>query len=446
MKLRGLIVAGVILAALTGALYWSNKHPEADKARNPAETDSEPGPTIFSLKEADIAKFDLKRKDAAEVSLQRDGSGKWQMTAPQPLPIDQSAVISLLGTFSTFNSQRVVEQKPTNLDQYGLSAPAFEIDMTEKSGKMHQFFLGDEAPTGNSLYAKTGNSPEIYLVASFQRTSIDKTPNDLRDKRLLTASPEKISQVELLKKKENIVFGRSKDEWQILKPIPARADDYGVDQLVRKLTQAQMDLSGPDADPSKTTAAFSAGSSVVVAKITEPDGTQQLEIRKNKDSYYAKSSVVAGVYKIAADLPESLDKDVDTFRNKKLFDFGFDDPDKIELQSGSKKYFLTKGGEAWWGADGKKLDPDTADTLLSAVRDLSATKFVTAGFTSPTIEIVVTSGKGKRVEKVSIAKAGEDYIAKREGDTALYWIDDEPIKALQKAADDLKPAAATPAK
>ena len=446
MKLRGLIVAGVILAALTGALYWSNKHPEADKAKTPADAESEAGPTIFSLKEADIAKFDLKRKGVPEVSLQRDGSGKWQMTAPQPLPVDQSAVISLLGTFSTFNSQRVVEQKATNFDQYGLSAPAFEIDMTEKSGKTHRFFLGDEAPTGNSLYARIDDSPEIYLVASFQRTSIDKTPNDLRDKRLLTASPEKISQVELLGKKENIVFGRSKDEWQILKPVPARADDYAVDQLVRKLAQAQMDLSGTDADPSKTTAAFSAGSPVVVAKITDPSGTQQLEIRKNKDTYYAKSSDVVGAYKIASDLPESLDKDVDTFRNKKLFDFGFDDPDKIEIQSGDKKYFLTKGGEDWWGADGKKLDPDTADTLLSAVRDLSATKFVTNGFTTATIQIVVTSGKGKRVEKVSIAKSGEDYIAKREGDSALYWIDDEPVKALQTAADGLKPAAATPAK
>ena len=446
MKLRGLIVAGAVLAALTGALYWSNKHPAADKAKDPADAESEAGPTIFSLKEVDIAKFDLKRKGAAEVSLQRDATGKWKMTAPQPLPVDQAAVVSLLGTFSTFNSQRVVEQKASNLDQYGLSAPAFEIDLIEKSGKTHQFFLGDEAPAGNSLYAKIGDSPEIYLVASFQRTSIDKTPDDLRDKHLLTASPDKISQVELLRKKENVVFGRSKDAWQILKPVPARADDYAVDQMVRKVTQALMDLSGSDADPSKAAAAFSAGSPIVVAKVTEPGGTQQLEVRKNKDTYYAKSSVVAGVYKVAADLPEALDKDEDSFRNKKLFDFGFDDPDKIEIDSGGKKYFLTKGGEDWWGVDGKKLDPDTTDTLLAAVRDLSATKFVTTGFTSPAIEIIVTPAKGKRIEKVSIAKSGEDYIAKREGEPTLYWIDDGPVKAMQKAADDLKPATASPAK
>jgi hypothetical protein len=446
MKLRGLIVAGVVLAALMGALYWSNKHPVDNKDNSSSGAGEEAEPTIFSLKDGDIAKFNLKGKGAPEVSLQRESSGKWQMTAPQPLPVDQSAVVSLLGTFSTLKAQRVVEEKAANLDQYGLTAPAFEIDMTDKSGKVIQFLLGDEAPTGNSLYAKIGDSPKVYLVASFQRTSIDKTANDLRDKRLLTVSPDKISQVELVRKKQTIVFGRGKEEWQILKPVPARADDYAVDQLVRKLAQAQMDFSGADADPSQTSVAFSSGSPVVVAKITDPSGTQQLEIRKNKDSYYAKSTAVQGAYKIAADLPESLDKDADSFRNKKLFDFGFNDPDKMEIDSGGKRYSLTKGGDDWWSGDGKKLDADTADTLLSAVRDLSATKFVTSGFTAPALEITVTSDKGKRVEKVSIAKSGEDYIARREDDTALYWIDDEPIKALQKAADDLKPAAPSPAK
>jgi hypothetical protein len=444
MKLRGLIVAGVILAALTGALYWSNRHPVDDKDKTDAAQDVPPN--ILTLKEADLIRFDLKRKSADEVSLQRDSSGKWQITAPQPLPANQSAVLSLLGTFSSLSAQRLVDEKTGNLDQYGLTAPSFEIDLAEKSGKVHQFLLGDDALTGNSLYAKLGDSSRVYLVPSFQKTTIDKTANDLRDKRLLTVTPDKISQVEIVRKKQDIVFGRGKDDWQIVKPSPARADDDAVEQMIRKLSQAQMDLSGPATGEAKTAADFSAASPVVVVKIIDPSGTQQLDIRKSKDTYYAKSSVVAGIYKVAADLPESLDKDADSFRNKKLFDFGFNDPDKIEIRSGEKKYFLTKGGQDWWSAAGKKLDADSADSLLSALRDLSATKFVATGFTTPMLEITVTSNKGTHVEKVFLAKSGEDYIARREGDPALYWIDDGPIKTLQKAADDLKAAAPGPAK
>ena len=57
------------------------------------------------------------------------------------------------------------------------------------------------------------------------------------------------------------------------------------------------------------------------------------------------------------DLGTGLDKSLDDFRNKKLFDFGFTDVNKLEMHDGAKSYFLTKGGQDWW-IDGKKMDPD----------------------------------------------------------------------------------------
>jgi len=265
MKVRGLIVAAVILAALTGALYWSNRHPtESTKA----EASADAVPKLLSIKESEITKFELKRNDGNQVALQRDNSGKWQMTAPKPLPVDQSAVQSLIGTFSSFDALRVIEDKASDLKQYGLASPALEVDLTGKDNHTRRLLLGDAAPTGNALYAKLGDDARVYTIPSYQRTSIDKTANDLRDKRLLTVDPDKISQVDLLGKKGEIVFGRSKDTWQIVKPASVRADDYEIDQLVRKLAQAQMDLSGTGADEAKTAAGFASGSAVVTAKIT----------------------------------------------------------------------------------------------------------------------------------------------------------------------------------
>jgi hypothetical protein len=46
---------------------------------------------------------------------------------------------------------------------------------------------------------------------------------------------------------------------------------------------------------------------------------------------------------------------------------------------------------------------------------------------------------------VSIAKSGSSYIAKRENEPTLYQLDSSAVDALQKAADDIKPAA-TPGK
>jgi hypothetical protein len=394
-------------------------------------------PKIFTLKDTDLSKIEIKKKGAEEVALAKNDAGKWQVTSPTQLNADQDAVSSMASTLSSLNSERVVEDKASDLKQYGLSEPAIEVDIASKDGKSRKLLIGDDTPAGNAVFATTAGDPRVFTIASYTKTSIDKSPSDLRDKRLLTADFDKISQVELDAKKQSIEFGRNKDAWQILKPRPLRADNFTVEDLVRRLKDAKMDLSAINADEKKTASAFSSGAPVATAKVTDAAGTQELQIRKSKDDYYAKSSAVAGVYKVANDLGQALDKNLDDFRNKKLFDFGFDEPNKVELHDGSKAYFLTKGGPDWW-SNGKKMDDSSVQALIDKVRDLSASKFVDSGFTTPVIDLAVTSNDGKRTEKVLISKSGDTYIAKRENEPSLYQLDSKPVEELQKSAADVK--------
>jgi len=435
MKLRGLITAMVVLLGLMGVLIWSNRHP---KSAETTEASANAPPKILSLKEDDISKIDLKKKSVDEIVLAKS-NGKWQITAPKALGADQSTVSSLLSTLSSLSSDRLVEDKASNLNQYGLSEPALEADVTVKD-KNPKLLLGDNTPTGSAVYAKLEGDPRVFTIATYEKNNIDKGINDLRDKQLLTVNPDKVSKIELLAKKQDIEFGRNKDEWQIVKPKPLRADGMQVDDLVRNLTDAKMDLSGSD-DSKKIAALFASAAPVATAKVTDESGTQELQVRKNKDDYYAKSSVVDGVYKVASSVGQGMDKGLDDFRNKKLFDFGFSDPNKIEMHDGAKSYFLTRGGEDWWNGSGQKLDIGTAQSLIDKVRDLSAAKFVDSGFTQAAIDLTVTSNDGKRVEKVSISKNGENYVAKRENEPSLYQIDSNAVADLQKAAEDLKTAA-----
>jgi hypothetical protein len=435
-KPYGLIVAAVILAGLTGALYWSNHHKPADTT----EASANVPPKILAVKEADISKFDLKKNGTEQVGGERNSAGQWHITSPTPLSADQSAVSSLLGTFSSLNSERLVEEKAANLAPYGLDAPKLEVELTEKDNKTQKLVLGDATPAGNGIYAKLGGDPRVFTIPSYDKTSIDKSANDLRDKRLLTVDPDKISQVDLVERKQEIAFGRNKDEWQIIKPKPLRADGTQVDELVRALTDAKMELNAAD-DQKKTAAAFGAATPLTTARVTAESGTQELQVRKNKDDYYAKSSAVEGIYKVSNALAQALDKNLEDFRNKKLFDLGSDDPNKLEIRDGSKTYFLTRSGEDWWSGSAKKMDPGTVQELIDKIRDLSAIKFVDSGFTSALVDLTVTSNDGKRVEKVAISKAGDNYIAKRENEPALYQLDSKAVDDLTKSAGEVKPAA-----
>jgi hypothetical protein len=433
MKLRGLIVSIIILAALCGGLYWSNHHKPADTS----EASADVPPKILEVKEADISRFELKKNGVEQVGLERNSAGKWQIVSPTSLAADQSAVSSLLGTFSSLNSQRVVEEKAANLASYGLDTPKLEVDFAGKENK--KLLLGDDTPAGNGMYAKLEGDPRVFTIPSYDKTSIDKGPNDLRDKRLLTVDADKVSQVELISKKQEIAFGRNKDEWQIVKPKSLRADGSEVDDLVRALADASMELDKSD-DPKKTASLFASATPVATAKVTAESGTQELQVRKNKVDYYAKSSVVEGTFKVASTLGQSLSKNLEDFRNKKLFDFGSDDPDQIELRDDAKTSSLTRSGEDWWSGSAKKMDAGTVQELVDKIRDLAASKFVDSGFTAASIYLTVTSNGGKRVEKVAISKAGDNYIAKRENDPTFYQVDSKAVDDLRKSADAMKPA------
>lgn len=435
MKLRSLILSTVVLLALVGTLYWSEHRKPKEETTVSADT----SPAILKLDEGSVTQVDLKRKDAAPIVLAKNGLGSWQITEPKRLNADQNTVSGMVSTLSSLRSERVVEDKASDLSAYGLMQPALEVDLTEKDNKNQKLLIGDDTPTGSAVYAMLTGDPRVFTVASYNKTGFDKSVNDLRDKRLLTVTADKISRLDLVRNNQTIEFGRDKDEWQILKPKPLRADTVQVGELVQKLTDARMDTSGSGASAEDAASGFAHGTPVATAKVTDLSGTQELQVRKDKDSYYAKSSVVDGAYKVDSSLGQAMDKGLDDFRNKKVFDFGFSDPDKIEMHHGPKAVFLSRSGADWW-SNGKKVDAIGAQDFVSALRDLSASTLVDSGFTSPAVEITVTSDGGKKVEKVSIAKSGNECIAKRENDPTLYQLDANTIDSLQKSGDEIKPA------
>ena len=195
----------------------------------------------------------------------------------------------------------------------------------------------------------------------------------------------------------------------------------------------------PARDTKKNAAAFNSGAPFATVKVTDVSGTQEIQVRKNKDDYYAKSSIVDGVYKVSSTLGTGLGKKLDDFRNKKLFDFGFADPDKVEFRNGSKSLFLSRSGSDWW-SNGTKMEENSVRSLIDKIRDVSASKFEDTGFTSAVLDLTVTSNDGKRIEKVSVSKNGAGYVAKRENEPALYELDASAVTDIQKSAADVNPA------
>ncbi|HEY4364835.1 MAG TPA: DUF4340 domain-containing protein [Bryobacteraceae bacterium] len=442
MKLTRLLVAAVVLAGLGGALWWSNKQEKA-KADKPA---ADASPRILTLTQGYIKGIEIGHRDGETTVLKKDGD-KWSITAPKPLAADSGAVESLTNSAQALMSERVVDDHVTDLASYGLMPALITLKFSMMDGSTHTLLIGDDTTTGSGVFAKVADDPRLFTMGSMYRDTFNKSSKDLRDKRLMTFDRDKSSRVELdIAKQPPIEFGRiGPSEWQVLKPKPMRADGFQVEDILGQAIAAQMDPALTDEDAKKNAAAFASGTPLATLSVTDPGGTQKMEVRKSGDAYYAKSSVVDGVHKLMPDLPKLLDKKLDDFRNKKIFDFAFTDPNKIEVHDGSKAYLFEKTGDDWTSG-GKKMDSVSIQALIDKLRDLAATKFPESGFTTPTLEMTVVSDSGKRTEKVQIAPSGSDYLAKREGDTSLYFLDAMIVKDLRTSLGDVKESTAPPAK
>ena len=431
MKPKGLLIAVVLLAVLGGVTWWSNKS-QADKAKAPA---ADAPAKLLTIPDDQFQEIKIKKVTGELLNLKRE-NGKWRMTAPTPLPADQDAAASMVSTLANLNADKVVEEKATDFKPYGLDLPTLDVEIVRKDGKTDHLLIGDDTLNGSGAYAKLANGAKVVTVTATVKTSLDKRPDDLRDKRLLTFDSDKLSRVELAAKGPALEFGKNgQNEWQIVKPRPLRADGSAVDSLVGKLKDAKMDLGTPEPnyDAAKQ---FAAATKVATVTVTDAGGTQTIEVRRDKDkNVFVKSSAVEGLYKANADLADGVDKGVDDFRNKKLFDFGFSDPSRVEVKGTG----YTKAGDKWT-ANGKTMDNASVQTLIDKLRDLAATKFAEKGGGEPIFDATVISNSGKRTEKVAITKQATQYFAQRDGEPSIYELDSKVVEDLQKAASEVKEA------
>src|SRR3954453_1223917 len=274
MKPKGLLIAVVLLAVLGGAVWYSNKQ-EAAKASKGTDSSTT---KVLTIPEDQFQEIRIQKVSGETERLSR-ASGKWRLVEPKDMAADQDAVSSMVNALSSLNADRVVEDKADDLKNYGLADPTLKVQVKRKDGKTDELLVGDDAPTGSGSYAKLPNDPRVFMIATFTKSSLDKRPDDLRDKRLLTFDQDKITRVELAAKGPAVEFGKNtQSEWAILKPRPLRADGSSVDGLISKLKDAKMDLGNAGEDAAKK---FAAAAKVGVATVTDASGSQTLEVRRD---------------------------------------------------------------------------------------------------------------------------------------------------------------------
>jgi Domain of unknown function (DUF4340) len=445
MKPMPLLIAVGLLAILGGFVYYTEEHP-------PAPDDAQVN--VVDLKAADIQAVTVRRPGHDPLTVRRAGDRDWVFAEPATMKVDGFAVETLIANLTPMSASRVVEEKVSDWAPFGLAGEgALHVEVEAKEGKSYQITFGNNTPTGSAVYASLEGDPRLFTLSSSVKSGFEKEPFDLRDKKLLAIDTAKVSRLVLKTGSETLEFGKSGDDkWQILQPKPLRADNFAVGDLARALQSAEM--TGVLAEAGAPADQYSFAKPYAAAEVTSEDGTHTLTVAQGQeDTFYAQSSDLAGgVYEVSKTLADGLRKQLSDFRNKKLFDFGYQDPAKLELRDGETRLTIAKKGDDWVAAsDGdRKLDAAKAQSVIDSLRNLTATSFASDeaadqakyGLDNPVIEAAVTSAENDEQEKVVISATAQNrFYAAVPGLPTTYELEKSSFDQIRKAmAEALKPA------
>jgi len=164
-------------------------------------------------------------------------------------------------------------------------------------------------------------------------------------------------------------------------PNLLRADSSQIEDFLGRLKDAEMDATLSDEDAKKYAAAFAFcarrghGGGDRSQRPAEAGGAQ-IQGRLLRQVQRDRGCVQTHCGRSH----QILRQEAEDFRNKKIFDFGFNDPSKIEFKDGAKTIAVEKSGESWISSGkaplGKAMDSISVQALIDKLRDLAASKLV----------------------------------------------------------------------
>jgi len=240
----------VILVALAFGAYQMRKGKKAEEASETVEFSYKAGRIVretrgerkklgelLGVEKGEITKFEIRWPEEGRSLVCERVPGKgWRITRPISAPADKDEVEKILDDLTTHTVDRIVEESPKDLGIYGLRRPRLEVSVWA-GGRRRTLLFGEKNPDGTSIYTKQEAEPAVFLVGSYFVEDLEKKkPSDLREKHLIAFRKEKVWRVDLIYPDKHFQIRRKgKEEWELVEPIKAKADEFEVDTILSDL-------------------------------------------------------------------------------------------------------------------------------------------------------------------------------------------------------------------
>ena len=375
MRWQTTLIAALLLALVGGFYYVYEVRlgPEREKVETRKGR-------IFTADTAEVTALDLKRPDGA-VKAVREGDA-WQLVAPVKARGDRGPVEETITTVLTAKMDREIEAAPKSLADFGLDAPAAEVDLTLKDGKHLVLLLGAKSPTGVWVYAKERDKPNVFVVGESVLRDATRPPSDFRDKTVLAFARAEVTGIDVAIGGEAIALEADGPAWKIVRPVAKPADKDIVAELLDKLGAARIKEFVAEAPASLGSYGLDRPTRVVVHVGKEKDRAAKTillgRVDAEKKGVYAMREGESSVLLVPEDVRKAVPETVAALRDKTVVAFARDKVTRIDIESPKGPVTITREKDVWKITAPEPLAADQveAGAVLTQLQGLRAQGFL----------------------------------------------------------------------
>lgn len=455
MRFKATIFLSLVLIALGGYLYFIEIPGE--KKKQTAEFEER---RLYSFSQTAITNLTLQMPNGASIDFlyePADPDNPWRITHPVEAIANEAAAAALASQLERLQASRMIEEKAEDLKEFGLDPPVYTVIVTLNRVDTEILEVGSENLTGNQVYVRKGVGTPVYLAPVSIKQTLNKELKEWRRQELFRFASTDVKRVQIESPGQQVEIAREGDDWRIKKPIQAKGDPNEISNLLGSLSS----LRGDDFIDTRK-ADWLKGLGEPILKLILHVGALEYPAFFYKapfepDVVYAVTTPMAPIYKLSEREFRILEEPASSYRDKRVLDLS--DPAlivQISIKRGGESIFLERKEGTWWmnqGAAPKKAEAVGVNGLLFELNELRVDRFPEpapappkAGLSDPAWSIQLKGKEGKSIGEVSFGRIeGDQVYVQSSNQPGPVLLKKEEVDRAQKARDDIKPAAPSPA-
>jgi uncharacterized protein DUF4340 len=419
MNPRNTLVLLTIAIVLAAVIFGLDRFSQNSRERR------ERASHVIEVNRTDIQGFTIHNGDG-QVKIKAEGD-TWKMIAPWQDHADTGVVDQLLDAIQNLRPDDVIsdlgkgDKKRQMLKDFGLNKSKLRLKLDGKRMPAELEFGQDTAVQGRS-YLRIQDDDAVYVVANDLKNIVSQTPDDFRDHRMTPFLTTLISRATFLMSGGEIELAKEQDNWQLVRPIKARASNDAVVDILTKMNQTQ--ISKFVSENKSNPGSFGLDSPADVLTLYDEEGNK-FEIKigsavpSDPQTVYVglpERNLVVEVVKSFASLFNITPNDL---RDRKIARLNSDLIDRVTIENADQPKIVLARQENRWHFLSPESAPANANNISRLIQEINGdevTKFVSDtatdlakyGLDQPKLKITFSSYSS---ENTAESNAGEVVLS-----------------------------------